>query len=134
MLRLFSLLLLLLLALICIWVAVENRQDVTVVLGPVALPHVPLFFVFFAGLVLGIVVIGLRAGLAKMALRRKLSKTQKALSALQDERDALAAERDGLAAQVRPEDAQLKTAQQSGLPSAGSLTGPKPASQTVLPG
>lgn len=134
MLRLLSTCLLLVLAVICIFVAIANREEVTVVLGPVALPHIPLFFVFFAGLVMGIIVIGLRAGVSKIALRHKLSKAHKAISALQDERDALAAERDSLAARVRPEDELLKRAQTSDLPAVGTLTGPRTPSQTVLPG
>lgn len=134
MVRLLSLILLLCLAVLCIGLAVENRQDVTVILGPIALPPVPLFFVFFAGLVLGIIVVGLRAGLAKFALKRRLGKAERALEAMRDERDEIAAERDNLAARVRPEDDRLKSAQLSELPPAGTLTGPASPAQTVLPG
>lgn len=134
MVRLFSFILLLCLAVLCIGLAVENRQEVTVSLGPIALAHTPLFFVFFAGLVLGIIVVGLRAWLSKFTLKHRLRKSEKALDALRDERDAIAADRDNLAARVRPEDERLKQAQLSDVTPAGTLTGPAAPGQTVLPG
>lgn len=134
MLRFISTVFLIVLACLCIWLAVDNREPVTVALGPLTAPPVPLFFVFFAGLALGMIAIALRAGASRIAMGHKLRKAAKRIAALEGERDMLSAERDHLAAQVRPDDDRQKAAQISDIPAAGSLIGPTSAPQSVLPG
>lgn len=131
---LFILLIIMPLALVCIWLAVANRDLVTVSLDPlpIVLPPIPLFFVMLAGVLIGIVSVLPSASVKALWLRRKLKQSQKAMAALQSDHAALLAERDDLAARVRPEDARFVEAQTALLSPPGSLSGP--SSQSVLPG
>ncbi|MEM7569462.1 MAG: hypothetical protein AAF337_06680 [Pseudomonadota bacterium] len=136
MLRLVSLLTVLVLALVCVWLAVANRDLVTVSLDPLpfVLPAIPLFFVGLAGVFIGILSVMPTASVKAFLLRRRIKKAEKQIAALEKERGQLMAERDSLAAQVRPEDKRFADAQLAQLAPAGTLTGPANANQTVLPG
>ncbi|MEO0412790.1 MAG: hypothetical protein AAF221_13240 [Pseudomonadota bacterium] len=134
MLRLLSTLVFLTVAVVCIWLAVANRDVVTVSLDPlpVVVPDVPLFFVGLAGVLVGVIGVLPGAGLKSYLLRRKLKKAEKAIATLEAERAQLMAERDELAARVRPEDERFADAQTIQMAPAGSLAGP--SGQAVIPG
>jgi len=143
MVRAFSILFYLLIALVCIWLAVANRDYVTASLAPVdQILELPLFFVGLFGVLIGVLAVAPAAVVKRFVLKRKLSKAHKAIAALEKEREDLAAQLDGLAAQVRPEDKRQEAAQLSGAPAQGMLIGPKTAAGTgpntsgqgVLPG
>ncbi|MEM9287935.1 MAG: LapA family protein [Pseudomonadota bacterium] len=132
MLRLFSVLIFLTLAAICIWLAVANRDLVTLSLSPVDISlDMPLFFVGLIGVAIGIVAVLPTATVRAFLLRRKLAKANKEIARLQAEKDALTNECDGLKAQVRPEDERFANAQRVQSGPQGSVTGP--TDQTVLP-
>lgn len=134
MLRLLSTLVFLTVALVCVWLAVANRDPVSVSLDPlpILLPDVPLFFVGLAGVLVGIIGVLPGAGLKSYLLRRKLHKAEKSVASLQAERAQLMAERDDLAARVRPDDERFADAQTIQMAPAGSLAGP--SGQAVIPG
>lgn len=102
------------LSVVFIWLAVANRDQVSINLTPLEYAvDLPLFFVMIIGLFLGVLALGPVQAWRRWRLIRALKKSEKRNETLEAELSSLIAERDQLKTALRPVDEAIEKAQEA---------------------